>query len=337
MRTNTIGCLIFASIWSTPGSFGTAFAQNDTVVSFHGMCDASAAVALDANNFVVANDEDNVIRVYSHTEPKRPRAQLDVSTFLGMKPTQEADIEAATRIGDRVYWITSHGRNSEGQERPRRQRLFATDIQLIDGQVTIKPAGAAYEGLLNDLIKAPQLAKLKLAAAAGKKPEAQGGFNIEGLASTPGGELWIGFRNPLFEGKALIVPLINATQLLTRDAATARFGEPLFLALGGRGIRSIEYSAERHEYLIAAGPFNGKGNFALYRWSGKAAETPRQIPNVSLGTLRPEAMAVYPGNPDKIQVLSDDGDETIDGSRCKDNPDAGKRRFRSTWITLPQK
>jgi hypothetical protein len=33
-----------------------------------------------------------------------------------------------------------------------------------------------------------------------------GGLNIEGLAATPDGQLLIGFRNPLSEGKALLLP-----------------------------------------------------------------------------------------------------------------------------------
>ena len=36
---------------------------------FYGACDASAAVALDENTFVVADDEDNVLRIYSLKSP----------------------------------------------------------------------------------------------------------------------------------------------------------------------------------------------------------------------------------------------------------------------------
>jgi len=34
-----------------------------------------------------------------------------------------------------------------------------------------------------------------------------GGLNIEGLCATPDGQLLIGFRNPIPDGKALIAPL----------------------------------------------------------------------------------------------------------------------------------
>ena len=31
-------------------------------------------------------------------------------------------------IGNRIYWISSHGTNSEGEVQERRHRLFATEI-----------------------------------------------------------------------------------------------------------------------------------------------------------------------------------------------------------------
>ena len=44
------------------------------MVTFNGACDASAAVALDANTFVVADDEDNILRIYSLEKPGMPVA-----------------------------------------------------------------------------------------------------------------------------------------------------------------------------------------------------------------------------------------------------------------------
>jgi hypothetical protein len=37
-----------------------------------GICDASGAFALDDNRFIVANDEDNLLRVYSADESGKP-------------------------------------------------------------------------------------------------------------------------------------------------------------------------------------------------------------------------------------------------------------------------
>jgi hypothetical protein len=42
-------------------------------VEYWGMCDASAAVSLSGDSFIVANDEDNPLRRYSRKVPGRPR------------------------------------------------------------------------------------------------------------------------------------------------------------------------------------------------------------------------------------------------------------------------
>jgi serine/threonine protein phosphatase PrpC len=91
------------------------------------MCDASAAVALDADHFVVANDERNTLRIYKRGQPD-PVNSVELSTFLGTNEKKESDLEGAARIGTRVYWISSHGRNKDGELQERRRRFFATEI-----------------------------------------------------------------------------------------------------------------------------------------------------------------------------------------------------------------
>src|SRR5262249_34472668 len=89
-----------------------AFVQE---LQFKGVCDASAAVALDEDHFVVADDETSAVLVYSVSEPDKP-VLIDLTQFLG--PTDESrepDIEGAARIGDRIYWIGSHGLNSDAE------------------------------------------------------------------------------------------------------------------------------------------------------------------------------------------------------------------------------
>ena len=99
---------------------GAAVAQT----RYEGLCDASAAVALDARHFVVADDEHNKLSVYRRGEAKRV-GQVDLK-FL--KADKESDLEGAARVGKRIYWIASHARNSAGEPRPDRQRFFATEI-----------------------------------------------------------------------------------------------------------------------------------------------------------------------------------------------------------------
>jgi len=55
---------------------------------------------------------------------------------------------------------------------------------------------------------------------------------------------------------------------------------------------------------------------------------------VDFGELRPEAIVIYPGDPNRVQLLSDDGKQQPGGKKCKDM-EKSERRFRSIWIDVP--
>jgi len=281
---------------------------------YDGLCDASAAVALDARHFVVADDEHNKLSVYRRSDAKR----VDQIDLKFLKADKESDLEGAAQVGKRIYWITSHARNSSGEVRKDRHRLFATEI----AGKTIEPVGKPYTALLADLLATPALAPLELTEAAGRATEAEGGLNIEGLAAAADGSLLIGLRNPIPQGKAIVVPLLNPAELVD-GKGPARFGAAIRLDLGGRGVRSIERVGSG--YLIAAGPPADTGSFAVYRWSGKAADAPMSI-KLDLGTLRPEALFAWPDG--QLTLLSDDGGVMVGKKACKD-ADKGKRSFRA--------
>jgi hypothetical protein len=301
-----------------------AYAQAPITV-YRMMCDASAAVALDADHFVVANDERNKLRIYKRGTA-HPVESVDMSNFLGTQPKKESDLEGAAAIGSRIYWISSHGRNKDAEYQERRHRFFATDVQIGSG-VTIVPVNKAYTALQTDLLAAPQLRPYELGEAEKLAPEAVGGFNIEGLTATPDGQLLIGFRNPIRGQKALVVPLENPAAVIA--GKKAQFGAPIELDLGDRGIRSIELVGS--SYIIVAGPPGKTGTFRLYRWSGKADNTPSEIQGIDFQGLRPEALFAVPQT-NTIQILSDDGDEQVDGVDCKDQSEE-KQSFRSIIIT----
>lgn len=297
-------------------------ALDSSYFEYHGMCDASAAEALDANTFIVGNDEDNVLRVYAYGQPL-PAQKIDLGDFL-RADDQESDIEASAKIGNRIYWITSHGRNRKGKYREARQRFFATDIVQRDGKTTVVPVGT-YAGLLTDLVEAPQLKRYGLAEASSLPPKEPGALNIEGLSATPDGKLLIGFRSPIPDGKALIVPIENPAEAIS--GAKLVLGQPIELALGGLGVRSLELVGSG--YFIVAGPYDSEGGFALYRWAGPGSQ-PVPVNGIDFKDMHPEALFSIPGG-DKIQILSDDGERRIGGEHCKDIPES-EQLFRS--ITL---
>jgi hypothetical protein len=295
-----------------------------------GMCDASAAVALDGQTVIVASDEDNKLRIYSSEKAGPPLRTLDISSLLRPDPKgKEADIEGATWLDGRIFWITSHSRNKKGNKLPSRYQLFALKVKSAAAEGFGKP----YTSLLEDLAKDERYKKYELEKAAELPAESPGGLNVEGLCATPLKSLLIGLRNPIPNGSALIVPLENPTGVL--QGQPVKFGAPVELKLGGLGIRSLEYWKERNTYLIAAGPFDDEGPFRLYRWSGGSVDTPQMLEGLDLSDLHVEGLVTFPKRRDKFQILSDDGDTLIGGEKCKDLGDDSKKRFRSDFIAFP--
>jgi Protein of unknown function (DUF3616) len=301
-----------------------------------GICDSSGAIALGKHHFVVANDEDNLLRIYDADQSGTPVMIYDANEYFDNNPDgKEVDIEAAAQLGDVIYWITSHGRNKKGKLKPERHQFFATQIHRSETW-RFKQIGASYTQLLEDMIADSRLDSYRLETAAELPPKEPGGLNIEGLCATPAGHLLIGFRNPIVEGKALVVPLENPQPLV--NGARAILGEPIALDLGGLGIRSIEYWERQERYIIVAGAIDGSDRFALYQWSG-SNEPPQRIEGAVPSDFRPEAVLFYPDRPEQFQLLSDDGSlNRGSGLTCKDieDPQHPEKYFRSLWVSVVQ-
>ena len=326
MRIFLFGTLLLSLVVPACGGEQLTIAR---LMQYSGMADASAAVAVSSNLFVAASDEDNVLRLYSSEHGGAPLNEFDFNDFLELKgKSLEADLEGAARIGDRTFWIGSHGRNRNGKERLNRHRLFATDIRVIAGDVTLTAAGKPYKNLVEDLVREPKFQQFHLQEATGHAPKEKDALNIEGLAATAEGHLLIGFRNPIPKGKALIIPLLNPNDVI--DAKPARFGAAIQLDLKGRGIRDMAFY--NGQYVISAGASGSGGNFQLYRWAGESA-VPQPLTVEHLQGYSPEAIIIYPQfGLERIQILSDDGTRLEDGVPGKEVPDQAKRRFRSFWV-----
>lgn len=338
----------------------------DKPVVYYGVSDASAAVGINDEMFVVADDENNVLQVYRIGETGGPVGSYDLSGFLETTVDHpEADIEGAAVAGDRVYWITSHGRNKDGKMRPNRYRFFATKIEVSGSTVKIKPVGVPYRRLVSELVENRYMRGLGLDKASRldarelkkkdreKLAPKEEGLNIESLtASADGKTLYIGFRNPLVKGifggkgRAIIVPVCNADAVVEKSAKP-EFGKPLLWDLGGLGLRSMEYSGFHKAYFIVAGSHKSGGSFFLYRWSGDHGEKPVEIGSIGDGGFNAEALVAMEKS-GKLLLLSDDGTlevtisdasecmegELMDDNKCLNkhlvNPD--KKTFRALFI-----
>ncbi len=314
----------------------------EELLVYRGASDASAAVAVGEEMFVVADDENNFLRGYKASEASLPVFSYDLKQFLDIESEHpEADIEGATMVGDRIYWVTSHGRNRDGKMRPNRYRFFATTIDIQDANVTISPVGTPCRTLIHSLIKSESVRQLQLDQATRldaadlteKERESlapkKNGLNIEALcASADGKTIYIGFRNPRPYSKALVVPLNNPDEVVDKKQPPI-FGEPLLWDLKGYGIRSMEYSYFHKAYFIIAGAHDDELGFALYRWSGYKDSQPvrvqgqTQMPFCAISesteksldkfNFTPEALIAFKAC-DKFLLLSDDGSLPVDVS-----------------------
>lgn len=352
--------LIYAASTATPLLADSTFPT--------GASDASAAVALDAQAMVVADDENQVLRLYRRDHSGLPLAGSDFTASLDLTDIdagvpREVDIEAVARRSDRLYWIGSHGNGRDGDPKPNRRRIFATDL-AGEGVASSLTYAGRYDHLRADLIAWDQTNGHGLganalgfaaSAAPGVLPDGADGFNIEGLVFAPDGETaYLAFRAPLLpvdaRSQALIVPVYGFDALVT-DAApgslpagSASFGLPILLDLGGRSLRSIDRNAQG-DYLISAGAVSGvpaSSDFRLFGWNGEPDGSPFPL-NFDLAALANDgSYETLPEVPDvlgrdvELQLLTDNGDTVwyADGVLAKDILEKRLTKFRGARIVL---
>ncbi|MBL0371035.1 DUF3616 domain-containing protein [Rhizobium sp. KVB221] len=311
----------------------TYAAGDEKLTTYDGVCDASAGIALDAHHFVIADNNTDALRVYSYSGGKAVQKPRDLSDFLGAGDGKEADLEAGARIGNRLWWITSHGLNKDAERKEIRYRLFATKVSIARGAYRFKPIGEPYKQLMDMALADPAYATSGLREAATKSPE-KGGINIEGLAEGPDGGLYVGLRSPVGDRGAMIIPLLNPDKVIA--GKPAELGAPVFLDMQGSGIRSLEKIGKF--YFVIAGPAAGKSDFSLYRWDGKAGGKLERIMVFSSDDdLKPEAIFAMIGS-DDLYVLSDDGDHiaAMNGDKKCEKLDPSVKHFRGFKIKTPQ-
>ncbi len=304
-------------------------------------CDGSGGVAIDAEHFIDANDEDQILRVYQRGIDAAPVQTFSAGPALGLGSGAEADLEDLELVGTRMFAITSHGRKASGVLDRARYKFAAFDVTgsvpsldfthvgtsnlLLDEMLDEDNWDSPNAGVISALTTSSKLGdnnELELA------PEEMG-TNIEAIVDDGQGHLLIGFRNPRPGSDAIVVSLANADAAVT--GTTARFAGATTLDLGGLGIRSMTRSAA-HGVLVIAGPHDAGSTFKLYRWSGVLAEAPVFLVDLAAPAMAaPETVVEYEDG--SIQVLFDEGDVPTDGTICKDLP-AAQRKFHDTTVTV---
>ncbi|MGW3813763.1 hypothetical protein [Streptomyces sp. NPDC005046] len=315
---------------------------------FTGSSDASAAVDVGGGYAVVADDESNTLRLYDRSTSGAPVRTWDFGSRIGV--SKEIDIEAATRVGDTIYWTGSLGNNKDGEYKADRNTVFTTTV-TGSGASTALTYGRSYKKLRDNLVAWDEANGDRYGFAAGTEdgqaPKQIDGFNVEGLEFAPGSTTtaYLGFRAPLAPavpgGKALVVPVTNFDKVLS-SGTSAAFGTPIELDLGGLAIRDIRKNAS-NQYLIVAGSWAADDNsdpYALYSWDGVPGHAP--VKRLDLPTSDPGGWEAIVDVPDltvsgaRAQLITDDGSADLygDGTEAKDLTHAEWKKSRATWFTV---
>ncbi len=341
----------------------SAAAANPSQTIFHsGYSDGSAALALDSNYMVIADDEKNVLNVYARNHSGVPAKSFDYSNIAYLSLTdqsagvpREIDVEATAKslsaaMPNRSYWMGSLSNQSSSgssfNDRPNRDRIFAVDITGTGPSAAFNYIGS-YKGLRNALIDWGTANSLGLAASAvaGKDPKLVDGFNIEGMAFAPDSAImYIGFRAPLQpvtnRVNALIAPIRNfETWFGTGTTVTPVIDAPILLNLNGRGIRDMA-RLTTNLYVILAGDYDDAGAIAtaVYQWNGNAADAPLLLPGFDVNGLNPEGVLPLYSNGmmsyTRLQIISDNGASVLygDNTASKDLATNGFKKFRSDFV-----
>lgn len=229
-----------------------------SVQTFSDLYEPSGAASLsDGRVIVVEDDGDRPVRLFSHTLNK---SQLSLSPeSLKGEITKVQDFEGVSEGKDNeIFLITSHSTSKKGERKKTREKLI---------KLTLKGERISKIQVVGNLLPFIQK-KLKDSLKLEKKDLEK--INIEGLGFNATQEtLLIGLRSPVFNGMALILPLLNPYDLFSKKQDPI-FNDIITLDLEGAGIRAITYDTKRNRFLIAGEAKNKKGKLRsrIWAWDG---------------------------------------------------------------------
>jgi hypothetical protein len=173
------------------------------------------------------------------------------------------DPEGITTDGSYFYVVGSLSRPKSAEQAGLARFRFNKDTKSAEDVQSVNE-------LKRYLVE--NVAELRGSASKGAKDD---DLNIEGLAWDPDRKvLLLGLRNPVIDGKALLVPLKMRDPRGTFSSENLVAGklEAIRLPIAGMGIRSIEYDDRLRVFHIIGGATEGqdKTDFKLWEWSSQA-------------------------------------------------------------------
>ncbi len=318
-----------------------------------GMSDASDGIALDDNFYISADDEQDIINVYSRSSSGLPVASFNYTTVISIiDPTKpETDIEAAVTSPNNPSKKYILGSMSTGGSafvvRPSRDCLLSTLVSGTGSLTTFSVQGY-YSNLRTYLVSWGDSHgyNFSASAAGGIDSKSTSGYAAEGMVFAPDNTtLWIGFRAPMVpvatRTNAVIAPIANFETWYNNGTPSGAptIGIPIELDLGGRAIRDIIRLSSGTYIIVAGNSAMTPNTSALYKWSGNPINAPIYINTPANGALNMEgAMEVnvlgIPSNT-QLQVISDMGGDILynDGTEAKDFTELSLRKFRLDNLT----
>jgi hypothetical protein len=222
---------------------------------------------LESKQHIVVSPEE---QIYRNLLLKLPGQKLDADIITDLE-----DVTTSPH-GD-IFLITSHSLSKQENSPSKRKRLV--QLRINRDAYEIENATLNTDVILEKL---PEELKESTKRRPGEK-DAQGkynpGFNIEGLAWAPEGDLLIGLRSPIEskESKALVLRLKNANNIFDKPTEPVALTIESELYLERLGIRGMCYDEKRKGYWIIAGlspdPDNPepalKNEWSIWFWDGK--------------------------------------------------------------------
>jgi len=279
-----------------------------TQQKFQGIYEASAAQQLPDNTLLVLEDESaralNIVAIDNNglaSENDEKDQQLVKSLQRKI-----SDMEGIA-MGENgvIYTTTSFSLTKKGKRSPAREQLLR--FSLKDGELA---SGSAYIGFGDFLRNSDVFENIR------RENNGQNlnfdDINIEALSfDDEKRQLLFGFREPLVDGKSMVVRMTNPQQVFEGDVQPALSEDISLLDLNGGGIRSLSYDPNLNAYLIAnevKAP-SGKREAKLWLWDGSSDQNPQllDIPEIEKMKNIEAITPITINGINKVMLLSDDG------------------------------
>ncbi|MFL6373275.1 MAG: DUF3616 domain-containing protein [Pyrinomonadaceae bacterium] len=241
--------------------------------------------------FVDDKDDANILCVTLNENADQSGDLIPVA--LGAKVDDAEDI---TSDGTYFYVISSQFRKKSNEGAGIVRFRYDPSTHTVQDLQAIQD----LKGLL--IKNVPELAVSK------DEVRTENAINIEGLAWDPKGKrLLFGFRDPLVNGSAMIVPAMLKDPNAGFTADNLSFAPAIKLNLEGLAIRSIEWDATKTKFLIIAGATEGEKKEGFFLWSWDGSGAPQKLQELD-AKIKPEGItSVDAGGDHFLYVVGDAG------------------------------